>query len=112
MADSLKFNIAIFKKKNIKTFLLTMFYAIDIGLENWATCLTNTGTTFIIDGRKLKSINQYWNKQKAHYQSIADKQGQKTHMLYASAKKCNNKTQDYIKMTASYIINYCIDNNI
>ena len=39
--------------------------AIDIGLENLATCVTNTGTAFIMDGRKLKSINQYWNKQKA-----------------------------------------------
>jgi hypothetical protein len=51
--------------------------AIDIGLENLATCVTNIGTSFIMDGRKLKSINQYWNKQKAYYQSIADKQGQK-----------------------------------
>lgn len=51
--------------------------AIDIGLENLATCVTNTGTAFIMDGRKLKSINQYWNKQKAYYQGIADKQRQK-----------------------------------
>ena len=45
--------------------------AIDIGLENLAACVTNTGTAFIMDGRKLKSINQYWNKQKAYYQGIA-----------------------------------------
>ncbi len=87
--------------------------AIDIGLENLATCVTNTGTSFIMDGRKLKSINQYWNKQKAYCQSIADKQGaKKTHRLYRLACKRNNRTQDYIRKTARYIINYCIDHQI
>ena len=87
--------------------------AIDIGLENLATCVTNIGTSFIMDGRKLKSINQYWNKQKAHYQSIADKQGiKKTHRLYCLACKRNNRIQDYIRKTARYIINYCINHQI
>ena len=40
--------------------------AIDLGLDNLAACVTNTGTSFLMDGRKLKSINQYWNKQKAY----------------------------------------------
>lgn len=87
--------------------------AIDIGLENLATCVTNIGTSFIMDGRKLKSINQYWNKQKAHYQSIADKQGvKKTRRLYRLARKRNNRVQDYIRKTARYVINYCIDHQI
>lgn len=87
--------------------------AIDIGLENLATCITNTGTTFIMDGRKLKSINQYWNKRKAYYQSIADKQGCKeTHRLCALARKRNNRTKEYIRKTVRYIINYCIENRI
>ena len=87
--------------------------AIDIGLENLAACVTNTGTAFIMDGRKLKSINQYWNKQKAYYQGIADKQRQKkTHRLNALAGKRNNRTQDYIRKVARYIINYCIEHHI
>ena len=87
--------------------------AIDIGLDNLATCITNTGTSFIMDGRKLKSINQYWNKRKAKLQSIADKQGYKmTNLLYRLARKRNNRTQDYIRKTVRYIVNYCIDNGI
>lgn len=87
--------------------------AIDIGLENLATCVTNKGTSFIIDGRKLKSINQYWNKQRAYFQSIADKQKQKsTKRLQNLTRKRNNRNNDYIKKTARYIINYCIANNI
>lgn len=87
--------------------------AIDIGLENLAACVTNKGTSFIMDGRKLKSINQYWNKQKAYFQSIADKQKQKsTKRLQNLTRKRNNRANDYIKKTARYIINYCIDKNI
>ncbi|OOB79260.1 MAG: hypothetical protein BEN19_00140 [Epulopiscium sp. Nuni2H_MBin003] len=37
--------------------------AIDVGINNLATCVTNTGESFIVDGRKLKSINQWYNKQ-------------------------------------------------
>ena len=53
--------------------------AIDIGLENLATCVTSTGTAFIMDGRKLKSINQYWNKQKAYYQLCLSKETEQPH---------------------------------
>jgi IS605 OrfB family transposase len=87
--------------------------AIDVGLDNLATCVTNTGTTFIMDGRKLKSINQYWNKQKAYYQAIADKQKQKkTNRLCALSMKRNNRTQDCIRKVSRYIINYCIEHHI
>lgn len=85
--------------------------AIDIGLENLATCVSTTGTSFIMDGRKIKSINQWWNKRKAFYQSVADKQGvKKTERLSNLARKRNNRVQDYIRKTARYIVNFCIKN--
>ena len=40
----------------------TKALAIDLGVGNLMSCATNTGETFIIDGLKLKSINQYFNK--------------------------------------------------
>ncbi|MCI6085871.1 MAG: transposase, partial [Selenomonas sp.] len=87
--------------------------AIDIGLENLATCVTTIGTSFIMDGRKLKSINRYWNKRKAHLQSIADKQGMKsTKLIQRITTKRNNRAKDYIRKTARYIVNYCIEHNI
>ena len=48
--------------------------AIDLGVNNLCTCVTNAGKSFIIDGRKLKSINQFFNKQNTKLQSIKDKQ--------------------------------------
>ena len=87
--------------------------AIDLGVENLATCVSNIETPFIMDGRKLKSINQYWNKEKARLQSIAMKQGVRTtHQINRITTKRNNCVNDIIKKTARYIINNCIEHQI
>ena len=87
--------------------------AIDLGVENLATCVSNIETPFIIDGRKIKSINQYWNKEKARLQSIAMKQGVRTtHQINKITTKRNNRVNDIIKKTARYIINNCIEHQI
>ena len=88
--------------------------SIDIGLENFATCVSNVSAPFIIDGRKLKSINQFWNKKKARLQAIKDKQGIKgtTKRINKITLNRNFKTKDYINKSARYIVNFCIDNNI
>ena len=88
--------------------------AIDLGVNNLCACATNTGKSFIIDGRKLKSINQFYNKQKARLQSIKDKQNIKvqTKQQYLISRKRKNRINDYINKTCRYIINYCLSNNI
>lgn len=86
---------------------------IDIGVDNLASCITDNGTAFIMDGRKLKSINHYWNKQKAYYQSAADHQKQKqTHRIDSLTRKRNNRTKDIMRKSARYIVNYCTANGI
>ena len=87
--------------------------AIDIGVDNLASCVTNKGTSFIMDGRKIKSINQYWNKRKAKLQSVASKQGfHTTKQICSLTRKRNSRIDDCIKKTARYIINYCIAHDI
>lgn len=87
--------------------------SIDIGVDNLATCVSNVGTPFIIDGRKIKSINQYWNKRKAYLQSIASKQGKRsTNLIESLTDKRNNQVRDILKKSARYIVNYCCDNDI
>ena len=91
----------------------TNIMAIDLGDENLATCTSNVGTPFIMDGRKLKSINRQWNKEKARLQSIAMKQGQRTtHKINRITNKRNNRVNDTIKKTARYIINNCLEYQI
>ena len=88
--------------------------AIDLGVNNLCTCVINTGKSFIIDGRKLKSINQFFNKQNAKLQSIKDKQNIKkqTKQQYLISQKRKNRIDDYINKTCRYIINYCLANDI
>lgn len=89
--------------------------ALDLGINNLVTAVSSKGKTFIIDGRKLKSINQWFNKENARLQSIKDKQhyGKKTTNRQKSiARDRNNKVNDYMNKTARKVINYCIANDI
>ena len=89
--------------------------ALDLGVNNLVTAVSSTGRTFIIDGRRLKSINQWFNKENARLQSIKDKQHfgkSTTNRQKAIARNRNNKVNDYMNKTARRIINYCITNDI
>ncbi len=89
--------------------------AIDFGINNLCTCVTNTGESFIIDGKRLKSINQWFNKRNAYLQSIKDKQDIKvkyTKRQNSNLRDRNNKVNDYMNKTARKIIDYCLDNDI
>ena len=87
---------------------------IDLGIDNLCTCVTNAGVSFIIDGRKLKSINQYYNKINAKLQSIKDKQKTSRTTLRQKriARKRNNRIEDYLSKSARIIVNYCLNNDI
>ena len=89
--------------------------ALDLGINNLVTAVSSKGETFIIDGRRLKSINQLFNKENARLQSIKDKQhfGKKpTNRQKALARKRNNRINDYMNKTARKVIDYCIANDI
>ncbi len=89
--------------------------ALDLGINNLVTAVSSNGKSFIIDGRRLKSINQWFNKENARLQSIKDKQhfGKKTtNRQKAIARDRNNKVNDYMNKTARTVINYCINNHI
>ena len=89
--------------------------ALDLGINNLVTAVSSKGESFIIDGRRLKSINQWFNKENARLQSIKDKQhfGKKTtNRQKAIARDRNNKVNDYMNKAARKIIDYCIVNDI
>ncbi|MEF2114377.1 MULTISPECIES: RNA-guided endonuclease InsQ/TnpB family protein [Clostridium] len=88
--------------------------AIDLGVDNLCTCTTNSGKAFIIDGKKLKSINQGTNKRSCKLQSIKDKQNitRTTKAQGNLWNKRGNKVNDYLAKTARLIIDYCITNDI
>ena len=88
--------------------------SIDVGINNLAACVTDEGRSFILDGKRLKSINQWYNRNNSRLQSIKDKQhlSFKTKQQSSLERKRNNKVNDYISKCARHIINYCLDDNI
>ena len=79
--------------------------ALDLGVNNLVTAVSSTGKSFIVDGKRLKSINQWFNN-KQHF-------GKKpTNRQKAIARDCNNKVNDYMNKAARMIIDYCINNDI
>lgn len=89
--------------------------ALDLGVGNLVTAVSSRGKSFILDGRRLKSINQWFNKENARLQSIKDKQkfGRgTTNRQKALARKRNNKVNDYMSKAARKVVDYCIANDI
>ncbi len=84
---------------------------VDPGLNNWLTCISNVGTSFIIDGLHLKSLNQFYNKQVS---TIKEKkpQGFWSNKLAAVTEKRNRIMRDAVNKAARKVINHCLNNKI
>jgi putative transposase len=86
--------------------------AIDIGINNLATCVNNTGETpFIVNGKIVKSINQYYNKKLVKLQSFVGDKGTSKRIKKLCLKR-NNKLDDYFHKASRYIIDYCLEHKI
>lgn len=89
--------------------------SIDLGLDNLATVVTNTGLQpMLINGKGLKSINQYYNKQNAHYQRIAKQMNGKnyTNRLHQLTRKRNFKIEDALHKISRFIVGVALENDI
>ena len=89
--------------------------SIDLGLNNLATCVTNgVIKPFIIDGRKLKSLNAYYNKRKAKMQAKLKKQrGRKwSNKLQSLTDWRNAYVNDYMHRATHIVVKSCVDNDI
>lgn len=84
---------------------------IDPGLNNWLTCVSNVGTSFIIDGRQLKSANNWYNKLIATIKE--DKpQGFWSKRLASITEKRNRQMRDAVNKSARLVINHCLEHGI
>ncbi|MBE9215331.1 transposase [Plectonema cf. radiosum LEGE 06105] len=84
---------------------------IDHGLNNWLTCVTNVSTSFIIDGKHLKSMNQWFNKQVSTIKENKP-QGFWNEKLAHITEKRNRQVRDAVNKAARLVINHCLDNKI
>lgn len=79
---------------------------IDHGLNNWLTGVSNVGTSFVIDGKHLKSINQWYNKQTSS-QMEGKPNGFWSKRLATITEKRNRQMRDAVNKTARIVINHC-----
>ena len=90
---------------------------IDLGVNNLCSIASNKINPVIINGKPLKSINQYYNKKKARLQSILNKGGSDVTVRSSKAirklsNKRNNKVNDYLHKTSKKIIDLCLTKDV
>lgn len=90
------------------------YCGIDLGINNLMTITSNKIglQPMVVNGRPLKSINQYYNKLKAKYQSELPKGVFKSKRIERLTFKRECKINDYLHKASNYVINYCLKNEL
>ena len=88
------------------------YCSIDLGVNNMATIGSNVLKPIIINGKPLKSINQYYNKQLAKLKSELKNEKKTSRRIKSLTAKRNNKVNDYLHKSSRLIVNYLVSNNI
>lgn len=90
------------------------YMSIDLGIDNLASCSSNVSKSFIINGKPVKSINQYYNKKKAKLQSELEIKNKKktSKQIQNLTLKRNNKIKDYFHKASRYIVNQLVNQSI
>ena len=89
--------------------------AIDLGIDNLMTITTNCRVKpLVINGKPLKSINQYYNKKISEMKSELKKRHNAdwSKEMQRFTIKRNNKINDYIHKSTKLVIDFCKENNI
>jgi len=108
------FVIEVVYKKEVSNYELTHdnVLGIDLGLNNLATLVSNQPDVhpMLINGKPLKSINQYFNQKKAKLMSFIGERGT-SHSIGRLSKKRHQKIDDYLHKASRNIIDYAVKTN-
>lgn len=89
--------------------------SIDLGVNNFVTMVNNIGEKpIVINGKGIKSYNQYWNKKISKHRSLAKKVNNLdwTKQMQRLTTKRKFKLDYFMHCASKWIIDYCIANNI
>jgi len=104
------------KEKEIDMKEYNTILGIDIGVNNLGALVTTKGEGLLINGKPLKSINQFYNKKKAKLQKAQNKKNDKdiiyTKQMKKLTMKRNNKINDYLHNASNHVIEYCLTKKI
>lgn len=88
------------------------YISIDLGVNNLCAVSSNVIKSFIIDGKKIKHINQHWNKEIAKLQSKLPKNVYTSKIIKNKTLKRNNQIDTYLHKVSRILINHAVSNNI
>lgn len=91
------------------------FLGIDLGLNNFVTAIDNQSKQpFIINGKGLKSVNQFYNKLKANYQAKAKISNDRffTKRLNKLSFNRNQKIENFTHKASDFIVKHCVKHQI
>ena len=89
--------------------------SIDLGVDNLVTMTNNIGLKpIIINGKGIKSINQYYNKRLAKEKSLLKIRHSKdwSKKLDGITFKRYQRIKNYMHNASSYIVKWCVENDI
>lgn len=98
-----------------KNFISKRIASIDLGVDNFITMTNNIEQqTIIVNGKGIKSINQFYNKQRAKIQSELKRRHDKltSKKFNVITEKRNARIKNYIHCSSKYIVEWCKKNNI
>jgi putative transposase len=88
---------------------------LDLGVNNLVTMVNNIGAKpIIINGKIIKSYNQWWNKRRVKKMNDLIKRNDMhwCNKLSIITKKRENKINNHLHHVSRFIVNYCKYNNI
>lgn len=97
--------------KNNPNLDYTQAWSFDHGGNNWLTGVSTLGESFIIDGRKLRSMNQGYARLVAKYKEGKPNFYWDSNLDRIQLKR-NNQMRDAINKAARFIINRCLNDRV
>lgn len=103
----------IYEKKEIDLRLdKSNILSIDLGLNNLCAGISNVGVKpFIINGKIMKSFNQWYNKKRAKWMSFVGDKGTSKRLGWLNNRR-NFWIEDKIHKISRWIIAFCVKHNI
>lgn len=102
----------VYKQKEVESNLnQSNVLGLDPGVGNLLTAVSTMGKSFIINGKKVKSINQWYNKKVASLKK-GKAQGYWDNELAELTEKRNRQFRDVRNKVARFIINWCLNNDV
>lgn len=90
------------------------YLSIDLGLNNFASCFSNVGCSFIVNGKPVKAYNQFYNKRIAKAKSELKTKNNKnwSKKLSVLTHKRERYVDNYMNQVSAFIVKQCLELDI